>query len=128
MVYDLHLSISSSGAYIRMTLRIERLEGRIRLSGEFRIAHLDQVKIETERCELPVVLDLEEVDLIDIEGVRFLNACVAKGISILHCSSYIREWMLQEQRTTSGRARKAGGLKGLKERRRTRNDSDINAD
>ena len=111
-----------------MTLRIERLEGRIRLSGEFRITYLDQIKTETERCELPVVLDLEEVDLIDIEGVRFLNACEAKGISILHCSSYIREWMLQEQRTTSGRVTKAGGRKGLKEKRRTKHDSEINAD
>jgi hypothetical protein len=98
----------------RMTLRIERSKGRIRLSGEFRIAHLDQVRTETECCESPVVLDLEEVDLIDLEGVRFLNACEAKGISVLHCSSYIREWMLQEQRTTSGRVTKAGGRKGLK--------------
>ena len=97
-----------------MTLRIERSIGRIRLSGEFRIAYLDQVKGETERCEAPVVLDLEEVDLIDVEGVRFLNACEAKGISVLHCSSYIREWMLQEQRTTSGRVTKADGRKGLK--------------
>ena len=111
-----------------MTLRIERLEGRIRLSGEFRIAHLDQVKIETERCESPVVLDLEEVDLIDIEGVRFLNACEAKGISVLHCSSYIREWMLQEQRTTSGRVTKVGGRKGLKGKKENKNDSEINAD
>ena len=80
-----------------MTLRIERFKGRIRLSGEFRIAQLDQVKTEAERCESPVVLDLEEVDLIDLEGVRFLNACEAKGISVLHCSPYIREWMLQER-------------------------------
>ena len=80
-----------------MTLRIERSKGRIRLSGEFRIVHLDQVKIETERCESPVVLDLEEVDLIDVEGVRFLNACEAKGIAVLHCSPYIQEWMLQER-------------------------------
>ena len=80
-----------------MTLRIERVKGRIRLSGEFRVGHLDQVKTEIERCESPVVLDLEELDLIDLEGVRFLNACEAKGISILHCSPYIREWMLQER-------------------------------
>ena len=88
-----------------MTLRIQRSKGRIRLSGEFRIAHLDQVKTETERCEWPVVLDLEEVDLIDLEGVRFLNACEAKGITVLHCSPYIREWMLQrEQPHDPGRA------------------------
>ena len=80
-----------------MTLRIERSKGRIRLSGELRIAQLDQVKTEIERCESPVVLDLEEVDLIDLEGVRFLNACEAKGIAVFHCSPYIREWMLQER-------------------------------
>ena len=80
-----------------MTLRIERLKRRIRLSGEFRFGHLDQVKTEIERCESPVVLDLEEVDLIDLEAVRFLNACEAKGISVLNCSPYIREWMLQER-------------------------------
>ena len=97
-----------------MTLRIERFKGRIRLSGELRIAHLEQVKSEIEGCESPVVLDLEEVDLVDLEGVRFLNACEAKGISVLHCSPYIREWMLQEQRTTPERVTKAGGRKGLK--------------
>jgi hypothetical protein len=80
-----------------MTLRIERVNSRIRLSGELRLEHLAQVKTEIERCESPIVLDLEELDLIDLEGVRFLNACEAKGISILHCSPYIREWMLQER-------------------------------
>jgi hypothetical protein len=54
-----------------MMLRIERFKGRIRLSGELRIAHLEQVKNETEGCESPVVMDLQEVDLIDLEGVRF---------------------------------------------------------
>jgi hypothetical protein len=42
-------------------------------------------------------LDLEEVDLVDVEGVRFLNACEAEGISVLRCSPYIREWMLRER-------------------------------
>jgi hypothetical protein len=80
-----------------MTLRIEQIKGGIRLIGEFRVGHLDQVKKEIARCESPVVLDLEELDLIDLEGVRFLNACEAAGLSILHCSPFIREWMLQER-------------------------------
>jgi hypothetical protein len=82
---------------LKMTLRIERVQGGIRLSGELRVEHLDQVKTEIERCEPPVVLDLEELDLVDLEGVRFLSACEAKEISILHCPPYIREWMLQER-------------------------------
>ena len=80
-----------------MTLRIERAQGQIRLSGELRFGHLDQVKTELERPESPVVLDLEELDLIDLEGVRFLNACEAKGIAVLLCSPYIRVWMLLER-------------------------------
>jgi hypothetical protein len=80
-----------------MTLRIELVQGRIRLSGELRIGQLDQVKTEIERFESPIVLDLEELDLIDLEGVRFLNACESAGVLILHCSPYITEWMLQER-------------------------------
>lgn len=81
-----------------MTLRIERVQARIRLSGAFRSEHLDQVKTEIKLCESPVVLDLEELDLVDVEAIRFLNACEAKGISVLHCSPYIREWMSRERR------------------------------
>src|SRR4029077_8958054 len=84
-----------------MTLRIERLSGkrrtRIRLSGAFRSEHLDQVKAEIDGGGPRVALDLEEVDLVDVEGVCFLNACEAEGISVLHCSPYIREWMSREQ-------------------------------
>jgi len=81
-----------------MTLRIERVQARVRLSGEFRSEHLDQVKAEIKLCESPVVLDLEELDLVDVQAVRFLNACEAKGISVLNCSPYIREWMSRERR------------------------------
>ena len=83
-----------------MTLKIERISDkgrtRIRLSGQFRAEHLDQVKVEIEHEE-PVVLDLEEVDLVDVDAVRFLNACQSEGIRMLHCSPYIREWMLRER-------------------------------
>ena len=81
-----------------MTLRIERVQARVRLSGEFRSEHLDQVKVEIKLCESPVVLDLEELDLVDVEAIRFLNTCEAKGISVLNCSPYIREWMSRERR------------------------------
>ena len=67
-----------------MTLKIERIsdEGRtrIRLSGQFRAEHLDQVKAEIEQGG-PVAVDLEEVDLVDVEAVRFLNVCEARGVS-----------------------------------------------
>ena len=80
-----------------MTLRIELVQGRIRLSGEFRAEHLEHVKSEIGRCESPVILDLEELDLVDIEVIRFLNLCDLRGISVLNRSPFIREWMLRER-------------------------------
>ena len=84
-----------------MTLKIKRIAGkrktRIFLSGQLRSERLDQLKSEVERGGPRVTLDLEELDLVDIEGVRFLNACASAGVSIVHCSAYIREWMLQER-------------------------------
>ncbi len=73
-----------------MTLKIERFRARVRLSGELRSEHLDQVKTE-----------------LHVEGVRFLNACEATGISVVDCSPYIREWMSREgRRETTGDKRK----------------------
>jgi hypothetical protein len=93
-----------------MILKIERIRDsrkvRLRLSGEFRSNHLDQVKAEISRGE-PIALDLEEVDLVDIEAIRFLNAREDEGISVLHCSPYIQEWM-----SRSGKKRKLERIGG----------------
>ena len=84
-----------------MTLKIERItagrEARVRLSGQIRSEHLGELKAELERGESRVALDLEEVDLVDVQGVRFLNECEAAGIPVLHCSTYIRAWMQRER-------------------------------
>jgi len=48
-----------------------------------------------------VVLDMGGVTLVDIEVVRFLGDCEAGGIELLHCSRYIREWILREQDRTN---------------------------
>ena len=96
-----HLPKLRLGMRNSMTLKIERISDkrrtRIRLSGGFRVEHIDQVNAEIERCDPGVALDLEEVDQVDVDAVRFLNACQSQGIRMLHCSPYIREWMLQER-------------------------------
>jgi len=89
-----------------MTLKIERISGkritRILLSGAFRSEHLDQVKVEIEHGGPRVALDLGELDLADVDAIRFLNACEADGVEVLNCSPYIREWMSQERPGISG--------------------------
>jgi hypothetical protein len=88
-----------------MTLKIERTFAdrnmRIRLSGQLRSEHLSQVKSELERAGQPVALDLEEVELVDVDGVRFLNECESADIPVLHCSPYVREWMQRERGQTN---------------------------
>ena len=84
-----------------MTLKIDRFRTRVRLSGELRSEDLDQVKAEIDCCGTSVILDIEEVDLVDVESVRFLNACEAKGVPVEHCSPYIKAWMFRERKEPS---------------------------
>jgi hypothetical protein len=70
---------------------------RIRLSGELRNEQLDALRSEIEGGGPHVTLDLNELNLVDIEAVRFLNTCGAQGVKIVNRSPYIREWMYQER-------------------------------
>ena len=80
-----------------MTLKIERFRERVRLSGDLRSEDLDQVKTEIERCGTSAILDVEEVALVDLDAVQFLNRCEANGVAVLKCPAYIREWMSRER-------------------------------
>jgi ABC-type transporter Mla MlaB component len=83
-------------------LKIKRIREehgtRICLSGELRCSHLIDLHVEIEQAGQPTTLDLDEVDVVDIDGIRFLNECQVRGIQVVNCSPYIREWMLQEKR------------------------------
>lgn len=85
-----------------MTLKLRRTREkhgtRIYLSGELRCSHLVDLRAEIDGAGQPVTLDLHEVNVVDIDGVRLLNEVEAQGIQVVNCSPYIREWMLQEKR------------------------------
>ena len=89
-----------------MTLRMKWLREtrgtRLLLSGELRRAHLADLRAEIEQCVQPATLDLDEISVVDIDGIRLLNECPAQGIQVVNCSPYIREWMLQEKRAPRG--------------------------
>ena len=84
-----------------MTLKIEKVsDGRktvIRLSGRLRSEYLDELKTQIDGDQSLIALDLDGVTLVDVEVVRFLNACEDGGVELLHCSPYIREWTLREK-------------------------------
>jgi hypothetical protein len=81
-------------------LKIEKVSTRgkttIRLIGHFQSEHIEDLKKQLQGDGPLWVLDLEELTLVDVEVVGFLRACEAEGVAILHCSPYIREWMLRE--------------------------------
>ena len=83
-----------------MTLKIEtRRSGHsliVQLIGELDVEHLDEVKAQVSDAAGPVVVDVGELALISVEGIRFLNACQNNGTPIINASGYITEWMTLE--------------------------------
>jgi hypothetical protein len=83
-----------------MTFKIERTHSgqvtTLRLIGRLESACLGELQKQIEHSDPQVVLDLAELELVDVEAVRFLNACQSGGAGIANSSPYIREWMLRE--------------------------------
>ncbi len=82
-------------------LRIERRsKGRsstnLKLSGRIQADGLSELLAEIERCN-PLSLDLEEVTLLDRESVRFLIRCESKGVQLVNCPLFVREWIKREE-------------------------------
>jgi hypothetical protein len=84
-----------------MTLKIEKYSDgpstTIRLIGRMRAEHLPELEKQIRESESKTVLDLEQVNLVDVEAVRFLGTCEARGATLLNCSPYIRDWIGKER-------------------------------
>ena len=82
-----------------MTFRIHTApDGRVfRLVGRIRGEDLGELERHIARKGPSVVLDLDEVTLVDIEGVRFLSEAEVAGVELRHCPPFIREWIERER-------------------------------
>ena len=69
----------------------------IRLIGRVQAEHLEELKTQIKESGSKVALDLQEVDLVDVEVVRFLGSCEAQGVKLLNCCPYIRDWIGKER-------------------------------
>src|SRR5580704_17616658 len=68
-----------------------------KLSGRIRSGDIEGLRGQMDGHAGRIALDLEEVTLVDVEVVRFFGICEAKGVELVRCSPYIREWVLREQ-------------------------------
>ena len=84
-----------------MTLKIEKYSdgpsATIRLKGRMWAEHLEELEKQIRESGPAIALDLEEVTLVDVEVVRFLGTCEARGARLLNCSPYIRDWIGKER-------------------------------
>jgi hypothetical protein len=69
----------------------------IRLIGRMQAEHLSDLEKQIRKSEPRIVLDLEELDLVDVEAVRFQGICETQGVTLLNCSPYIRNWIGKER-------------------------------
>jgi hypothetical protein len=68
------------------------LSGRITSSGLTELQRL----LDSESHDQSLLLDLKEVKLVDRDVIGFLAGCEAKGIKLVNCPAYIREWIERE--------------------------------
>jgi hypothetical protein len=84
-----------------VTFKIEKYRDghstTIRLMGRMRAEHLSELEKQIRESESKIVLDLEELNLVDVEAVRFLGTCETQGVTLLNCSPYIRDWIVKER-------------------------------
>ena len=83
-------------------MKIEKASQRgkttVRLCGQFQAEHIAELSKQLRDDGPRFVLDLTEITVVDVEVVRFLGACEANGVTIVHCPRYIREWMNRERK------------------------------
>jgi hypothetical protein len=84
-----------------MTLKIEKYSDgyytTIRLIGRIRAEQLEELEKQMRESGPAVRLDLGEVTLVDLEVVRFLGTCQARGNTLLKCPPYVWEWIGKER-------------------------------
>jgi len=69
----------------------------LRISGRITRQEVDTLRNVIEAEASGVAIDLENVDLVDREVVKFLAQRELDGTVLRNCSPYIREWVTKER-------------------------------
>jgi hypothetical protein len=64
--------------------------------------HVETLRKVLEQEVVAPVVDLQNVLLVDREGVKLLALIEAKGSELRNCPLYVREWVSRERRGTTG--------------------------
>jgi hypothetical protein len=69
----------------------------LRLIGRVRYDCLEELRDRVQNRVCIMALDLADVDLVDIQSVRFLRDCQDRKIELRSCAPYILEWIRRER-------------------------------
>ena len=83
-----------------MVLRIEPAPNDsptlLKLVGRIASPDVQELKALIAEMPNPVALDLQEVELVDLDAVRFLAAVERGGLELRNLPPYVRAWVLLE--------------------------------
>jgi hypothetical protein len=89
--------LTKLGVTFKIETGPEKTGTGVKLIGWLRSEYLPELRAKIESSVRPVVLEMAEVTLVDVEAVRFLSACETQGIELRYCPAYIREWIARER-------------------------------
>jgi hypothetical protein len=92
---------------LNMSCRIDRVGSGddivvLCISGRITKQDVDTLRNVIEDDASAVAIDLQNVDLVDREAVKFLARRELNGTELRNCPPYIREWVTRERTETSG--------------------------
>ncbi len=70
---------------------------RLRVIGDLRAVELEELARHLNSSSEEATLDLEELKIVDLAAVLFLLQCEDRGVRMLDCPYYVREWMSRER-------------------------------
>jgi anti-anti-sigma regulatory factor len=69
----------------------------LRLIGRVRSDRIEELRQWVQTQAPFIILDLAQVNLIDLQSVRFLRDCEDQKIELRNCAPYILEWIRRER-------------------------------
>jgi anti-anti-sigma regulatory factor len=69
----------------------------LRLIGRISAICIEELRERVENRACAMILDLAEVQLVDLQSVRFLRDCQDQNIELRDCPPYILEWIRRER-------------------------------
>ena len=85
-------------------LKIEKLANGettlLKLAGRISGQDLEELRNLVAEGQPVINFDLSEVTLVDLETIRFLGHQELRGVRLVNCSRFVREW-IERERTTN---------------------------